>query len=145
MNMKLIVAGVFAVVFGCLVHAQAPAFRDPNIPRTADGKPNLSAPASKITGKPDLSGLWQSQRTPMSEFAKVLPPQMLVVQPDFYDVTKHFINVFWDMNPAEWPRRPEAAALSEQYQKSGKDFQAAYCLPGSVPAALMVINFKMIQ
>ena len=31
----------------------------PGIPRTADGKPNLTAPAPRTTdGKPDLSGLW---------------------------------------------------------------------------------------
>ena len=31
----------------------------PGIPRTADGKPNLAAPAPKASdGKPDLSGLW---------------------------------------------------------------------------------------
>src|SRR5207237_5467341 len=30
-----------------------------NVPRTADGKPNLSAPAPRTPdGKPDLSGLW---------------------------------------------------------------------------------------
>jgi hypothetical protein len=30
------------------------------IPRTSDGKPNLSAPAPKsVGGKPDLSGLWR--------------------------------------------------------------------------------------
>src|SRR5690242_10748351 len=32
----------------------------PGIPRTPDGKPNLSAPVPKAPdGKPDLSGLWQ--------------------------------------------------------------------------------------
>src|SRR5580658_4198745 len=32
----------------------------PGIPRTADGKPNLSAPAPRTSdGKPDLSGMWQ--------------------------------------------------------------------------------------
>lgn len=32
----------------------------PGIPRTADGKPNLSAPAPRTPdGKPDLSGLWR--------------------------------------------------------------------------------------
>jgi len=32
----------------------------PGIPRTADGKPNLTAPAPRTAdGKPDLSGLWQ--------------------------------------------------------------------------------------
>jgi hypothetical protein len=30
------------------------------IPRAADGKPNLSAPAPRATdGRPDLSGLWR--------------------------------------------------------------------------------------
>jgi hypothetical protein len=33
----------------------------PGIPRTADGKPNLSAPAPRAAdGKPDLSGLWHA-------------------------------------------------------------------------------------
>jgi hypothetical protein len=31
----------------------------PGIPRTADGKPNLTAPAPRTAeGKPDFSGLW---------------------------------------------------------------------------------------
>jgi hypothetical protein len=28
------------------------------IPRTANGKPNLTAPAPRVDGKPDLSGIW---------------------------------------------------------------------------------------
>jgi len=36
----------------------------PGIPRTSDGKPNLSAPAPKTAdGKPDLSGLWTRTTT----------------------------------------------------------------------------------
>ncbi len=32
-------------------------------PKTADGKPNLSAPAPRTAdGKPDLSGLWEMER-----------------------------------------------------------------------------------
>jgi hypothetical protein len=35
----------------------------PGIPRTADGKPNLSAPAPRTSdGKPDLSGLWSAAK-----------------------------------------------------------------------------------
>jgi len=54
-------------VFGALVAAMLTAtasaqwikYPTPGIPRTADGKPNLSAPAPKTPdGKPDLSGLW---------------------------------------------------------------------------------------
>jgi hypothetical protein len=33
--------------------------KTPGIPRTADGKPDLTAPAPRTPdGKPDLSGLW---------------------------------------------------------------------------------------
>ena len=33
----------------------------PRIPRTPDGKPNLSAPTPKTPdGKPDLSGIWMN-------------------------------------------------------------------------------------
>jgi len=35
------------------------------IPRTADGKPNLAAPAPRLPdGKPDLSGIWHATQTP---------------------------------------------------------------------------------
>ena len=37
----------------------------PGIPRTADGKPNLTAPAPRTPdGKPDLSGMWQAETNP---------------------------------------------------------------------------------
>ncbi|HEV2202197.1 MAG TPA: hypothetical protein VGR73_20445 [Bryobacteraceae bacterium] len=39
--------------------------RTPGIPRTANGKPNLTAPAPRTAdGKPDLSGLWQPELNP---------------------------------------------------------------------------------
>jgi len=120
-------------------------YRDPRIPRAADGRPNLSAPARRTNGKPDLSGLWQAERTPLSELVRVLGPGLPQIQPDFNDITKHVMNVFWDVRRGEEPLRPEGAAITEQRQKSGRDFQSAYCLPGSLPAAMFIINFKMIQ
>jgi hypothetical protein len=41
--------------------AQWLKYKTPGIPRTPDGKPNLSAPAPRMAdGKPDLSGLWRT-------------------------------------------------------------------------------------
>jgi hypothetical protein len=47
-------------------------YPDARTPRTKDGKPNLTAPVPRINGRPDLSGVWQAERTPESEFARVL-------------------------------------------------------------------------
>ena len=30
----------------------------PNVPKTPDGKPDLKAPAPRLNGKPDFSGMW---------------------------------------------------------------------------------------
>jgi len=127
------------------VEAQWLKYRNPRIPRTRDGQANLSAPAPRINGKPDLSGLWEAKRTPVSEFVRVIGPGLPAIQPDLNDVTKHVLNVFWDVKPGEEPLRPAAATLTEERQKSGRDFQTAYCLPGSIPAAILILNVKMIQ
>jgi hypothetical protein len=126
------------------VDAQWLNHRDARIPRTPDGQSNLSAPAPRLNGKPDLSGLWQAERTPVSEFVSVLPG-LPAIQPDFNDVTKHVINVFWGVKPGEEPMTPAGFAQWQQHQKSGRDFQSAYCLPSSLPAAMLVLNVKMIQ
>jgi len=45
------------------------------IPRLADGKPNLSAPAPRMAdGKPDLSGLWQTDTTSAGRPARQWTP-----------------------------------------------------------------------
>jgi NAD(P)-dependent dehydrogenase (short-subunit alcohol dehydrogenase family) len=47
---------------GALVNGQWLNFRTPGIPRTIDGKPNLTAPTPRTPdGKPDLSGLWRPE------------------------------------------------------------------------------------
>ena len=47
-----------------IVVAQWPRYMAADVPKTADGKPNLSAPTPRMPdGKPDLSGLWQNGPT----------------------------------------------------------------------------------
>src|SRR5688572_8409135 len=48
-------------VLSSAAHAQWPKFPSPNIPKTKDGKPDLTAPAPRTAdGKPDLSGVWET-------------------------------------------------------------------------------------
>ena len=43
--------------------AQWPSYPSRGVPRTADGKPDLTAPAPKMAdGKPDFSGMWENAR-----------------------------------------------------------------------------------
>ena len=57
------------------------------IPRTADGKPNLSAPAPRTAdGKPDFSGTWDVEHN------KPCPPGGCL---DFY-VPQEFGKIGWD-------------------------------------------------
>jgi hypothetical protein len=51
--------------------AQSLNYLDPRTPRTKDGKPNLTAPAPRLNGKPDPSGLWQAERTRECEYTGV--------------------------------------------------------------------------
>jgi hypothetical protein len=139
------IALLFAAAAPTVVEAQWLNHRDARIPRTADGKPNLSAPVPRLDGKPDLTGVWQAERTPVDEFVKVLGPMFPQLQIDYTDVTKHFVNVFWGLKPEEEPLRPEAAALLKQHRSSGREFPAAYCLPGSLPATVSLLAFKMVQ
>ena len=127
------------------VEAQWLSHHDSRIPRTADGRPNLAAPAPRLDGKPDLSGVWQAERTSADEFARGMGPTFTQLQVDFTDVTKYVLNVFWGMKPEERPLRPEAAAILRQRQASGEQFPGASCLPASVPATMSILAFKMVQ
>ena len=95
----------------------------PNIPRTADGKPNLSAPTPKTAdGKPDLTGIWRNPEG------------------------RYLDNIAW--KGIEVPFQPAAAALYKQRQETmSKDRPSGRCLPHGIPDAMLVpaTPFKLIQ
>jgi hypothetical protein len=118
-------------------------YPDARTPRTKDGKPNLAAHAPRMNGKPDLSGLWQAERTSESGFTRVLGNNFAKLQVDLNDITKNVNNVFWGLKPEEQPLRPEAVAIMKQRATLG--FPYSRCLPASIPADIVIYSFKMIQ
>ena len=67
MKVKLFCAAAvttFAFLLSTSLSAQWVNLKTPGIPRTPDGKPDLSAPVPRTAdGKPDLSGIWRAPGT----------------------------------------------------------------------------------
>jgi len=79
-------------------------YKTPGIPRTADGKPDLSAPAPHMAdGKPDFSGVWRADAAGFDETSRAQDTVKL---------------------------QPWAAALTEQRKETlGRDSPSTLCLP----------------
>ena len=126
--------------------AQGVDGRDPQTPRTRDGQPNLTAPAPRLDGRPDLSGLWEADATPRIELERVLPPGFFEIQVDLPQVSKYVFNLFWGLKPEDDPSRPEALALvKERGESSGKDLPGSLCLPNAIPLTPLILPFKIVQ
>jgi hypothetical protein len=85
------------------------------IPRTKDGKPDLSAPAPrKPDGKPDLSGIWRNEQQ-----------------------NYRGGNLAADFKPGELPIQPWAEALFKEHMTEAgqSETPAARCLPFGIPIA----------
>ena len=93
------------------------------VPRTADGKPNLTAPAPKTAdGKPDISGLWMPGPGYVGNIAKDLKPEDVPFQSWAETLYKH--------------RR----------ETNSKDDPTAQCIVGGVPRSdLVPYPFKILQ
>jgi hypothetical protein len=103
------------------------------IPRTPDGKPNLTAPAPRnAAGKPDIQGIWHRIR------AKGIPPG-----PEFGNTVTYY------MPPGSTvPLRPWAEALlkKRRYEDLGGGRPSERCLPhGVVGGMLPDVPFKLVE
>jgi len=120
------------------VAAQWPAFPTRGIPRTNDGKPDLTAPTPRAAdGKPDLSGIWDNgrntnvQRGARGADLNAPPPanrgQAAVSNTEPPNAT--FFNVGAGF-PDGLPFQPWAADLVKQRMAdNSKDNPDAHCLP----------------
>jgi hypothetical protein len=112
---------------GLLGQAQWLNYPTPGIPRTPDGKPDLSAPAPRKNGKPDLSGIWRGDR----------------------QNTKYFDDVAAHFKPGAFPIQPWAEALTKQRRAGFQQNERpdTNCIPIGVPQwyAGAGAPFKIIQ
>src|SRR5204863_6522773 len=113
-----------AVVMSAGMSAQWLGVPTPNIPRLANGKANLSAPAPrKPNGQPDLSGIWQAPGI------------------------RFLLNIAVDLKDANVPFQPWAAAIyKERVENFGKDDPNNRCLPSIPPEKVAVTSpWKIVE
>jgi hypothetical protein len=130
MRLRILTIAIALSCAPALVFGQWLRYPTPDVPRKADGKPNLAAPAPKLPdGKPDLSGIWLSA-------AKI---------PCTPDISR-FIECGSEIGgsplalnigtgvPGGLPYQPWAAALAKQRTAdNSKDDPHARCLPDNPP------------
>jgi hypothetical protein len=106
-----------------------------NVPRLADGRPNLSAPAPRTReGKPDLSGVWWVRPGSEESGGSGQP-------------SKFFLNLAADSKPGEVTMLPWALAfVKEQVSTLGRNHPVSRCLPPGVPLSYTAgAPFKIVQ
>src|SRR5580692_5586189 len=104
-------------------YAQWLNFPTPGTPRTLDGKPNLAAPApTAADGKPDLSGVWMHDLTPITELRRLYGDRLIdegiatqALGMEIGMAQKYAINVLVDFKPEESPLLPESAQIMRQH------------------------------
>ena len=116
-------------------------------PRSPDGKPNLSARAPRANGKPDLSGVWETQSAPPGENERLFGASLNALGDDPRDFSKYFFNVLVDFKAGESPLRPEAAESFGKQDARRDAGPGRLCLPMGLPHAELFnySPFKIVQ
>lgn len=130
MNRSIAAVLVWVTCLSGATFAQWLHYPTAGVPRTADGKPDLRAPAPRLPdGKPDFSGIWQSARKIpcTAEFAKFVECGLEI------GGSPLALNIGADL-PGGLPYQPWAAALAKQRSAdNSKDDPHARCLPDNPP------------
>jgi hypothetical protein len=89
-------------------------YQTPGTPRLPGGKPNLAAPVPRTAdGKPDLSGVWMHEISTVAEmkrlYGKAIDDALQVDVPGMEIGTQHryAFNILLDFKPQDSPLRPE--------------------------------------
>ena len=104
------------------------------IPRTKDGKPNLSAPAPRTQdGKPDLSGVWEVLHN------RPCPPDGC----DDMWIPQEFLDIGWSLKGG-LPYQPWAAEIVKRTQADRSKDPNSHCLPTGIVRMYTTPLFRKI-
>jgi hypothetical protein len=110
----------------------------PGAPRTADGRINMTAPAPRANGRPDLSGIWQVQAEPRA-------PGGLFGLGESAN-SKYFRDILSDFPRDARPLTAAGAELLRGHGLPGAFNPTLNCLPDGVPHGdLLPEPFKIVH
>jgi hypothetical protein len=131
-----------ALCWSATVGAQWLKYPTAGVPKTADGKPNLSAPTPRTAdGKPDLSGIWLTD----SPCARPQDPESLTCGSEL-PMGRAGINMGAGL-PGGLPYQPWLAALvKKRTAENAKDDPHVFCLPDTFVRAYSLPHLlKFVQ
>jgi hypothetical protein len=137
---------LIALAAPAFLRAQWLNYPTAGIPRTPDGKPNLSAPVPRAPdGRPDLSGLWRTDSAPPDLLERLIPggTNGLGEEPP----SQYFINILSDFKPEDALLRPSAAAsFAERSRNFTRESPISHCLPEGMPVVeIAPAPYKIVQ
>jgi hypothetical protein len=128
---RIALLAIVAAAFGS-ARAQWPNYPTPGVPKTEEGKPNLTGPVPRTAdGHPDLNGIWEYYRDRTLEPTPP-PPPVIDASLGLSQVapgSNPFFNIGYGM-PGGLPFTPWALALRKsRMADNNKDNPDAHCLP----------------
>ncbi|HUQ52326.1 MAG TPA: hypothetical protein VM692_08895 [Gammaproteobacteria bacterium] len=136
-------SAALSVVLLCVAaaaHAQWLDYPTPGIPRTADGKPDLQAPAPRTPdGKPDFSGMWFAN-VPAKDYCK----EKDCIQEE--RMAREQINLGIELEGGlpytDWSK----AQMATRRANGGREDPHTYCMPPNFPRAWTLPQYiKVVQ
>jgi len=149
MGVRVAILAALVAATSVALDAQWAQYTPAATPKTADGRPDLTAPVPLAANrKPDLTGVWQIEASPIPELIRLLPGGENGLGEDIPN--KHFINIYADYDFGNEPLTPAATAANMIILRRGlathSNSPNIRCMPDGFPLVQTTpAPFKIVQ